>query len=69
MSFSAKSKFKFKNNNLFFPLLLLLSGNVSLNTARLVTLVVQTSRVASASSNRALHLIHLNINSLLPKID
>ena len=37
MSFSAKSKFKFKNDNLFFPLLVLLSGDVSLNTGLLVT--------------------------------
>ena len=38
MSFPAVSKFRFKNDNLFYLLLLLLSGDASLNPGLLVTL-------------------------------
>ena len=70
MSFSAKSEFRMKKDNLFYPLLLLLSedGDVSLNLQPLVTLSC-SNKEWQASNNSVLLLIHLNINSLQPKID
>ena len=64
------SKFRFKNDNSFCPLLLLLfSGDISLNPGPLSNPQLFKQEEWQAFSNRGLHLIHLNINSLLPKID
>ena len=60
---------KYKSNPLFFKYILLLSGNISLNPG--------PSQIESQLNNedflpflkRGLHFLHLNINSLLPKID
>ena len=68
MSFSAKSEFRMKKDNLFYPLLLLLSGDVSLNLQPLVTLSC-SNKEWKALNNSPLLFIHLNINSLQPKID
>ena len=63
------SKFRFKNDNSFCPLLLILSGNISLNPGPFSNPQLFKEEEWRAFSNRGLHLIHLNINSLLPKID
>ena len=67
--FFALSKFKYRNKDSFFKLLLLLSGDISLNPG--------PSHINQTSDNnewdvfkaRGLHFIHININSLLPKIE
>ena len=68
LSIFATSKFRFKNDNSFCPLLFLLSGDISLNPGPFSNprLFKEEWR---AFSNRAPHLIHLNINSLMSKID
>ena len=56
-----------KNNFLYLKLILLLSGDISLNPR-----TIQNNRLKEnwkKCRNRNLHFIHLNINSLLPKID
>ena len=53
------SKFRFKNDNSFCVLLLLLSGNISLNPGNPHLFKQEQWQ---ACSNRWLHLIHLNIN-------
>ena len=66
--FFALSKFKYRNKDSFFKLLLLLSGDISLNPG--------PSHINQTSDNnewdvfkaRGLHFIHININSLLPQI-
>ena len=66
--FFALSKFKYRNKDSFFKLLLLLLGDISLNPG--------PSHVNQTSDNnewdvfkaRGLHFVHININSLLPKI-
>ena len=65
----ALSKFKCRNKDSFFKLLLLLSVDISLNPG--------PSHINQTSDNnewdvfkaRGLHFIHININSLLPKIE
>ena len=65
----ALSKFKYRNKDSIFKLLLLLSGDISLNPG--------PSHINQTSDNnewdvfkaRGLHFIHININSLLPKIE
>ena len=67
--FFALSTFKCRNKDSFFKLLLLLSGDVSLNPG--------PSHINGTSDNNewdvfkalALHFIHININSLLTKIE
>ena len=67
--FFALSKFKYRNKDSFFKLLLLLSGDISLNPG--------PSHINQTSDNnewdvfkaRGLHFIHININSLLPKTE
>ena len=56
-----------KNNFLYLKLILLLSGDISLNPRP-----IQNNHIKEnweTFRNRGLHFIHLNINSLLPKID
>ena len=63
------AKFKYRNKDSFFILLLLLFGDISLNLG--------PSHINQASDNnkwdvfkaRGLHFIHININRLLPKIE
>ena len=50
-------------------MLLLLSGDISLNPGPFSNPQLFKEEEWRAFSNRGLHLIHLNINSLLPKID
>ena len=49
--------------------MLLLSGDISLNPGHFSNPQLFKQEEWQAFSNRGLHLIHLNINSLLPKID
>ena len=69
LSIFAISKFRPKNNNSFYPLLLLFLGGISLNPGPLSNPQLFKQEEWQAFSNRLLHLIHLNINSLLPNID
>ena len=66
LSIFAISKFRFKN--LFYLLLLLLLGDISLNLGPFSILYLFKQEEWQTFSNKGLHLIHLNINSLLPKI-
>ena len=67
--FFVLSKFKNRNKDSFMKLLLLHSGDISLNPG--------PSHINQTSDNndwdvfkaRGLHFIHININSLLPKIE
>ena len=63
------SKLKYKNLNSFSQLLLLLSGDISLNPGPVHQGTLQCSNEWNVFKNRGLHFIHLNINSLLPKIE
>ena len=69
LSFFAITKFRFKNDNSFYPLLLLLLGDISLNPGPFSNPQLFKQEEWQAFSNRGLHLIHLNFNSLLPNID
>ena len=62
-------KLKYKNLNSFPQLLLLLSGDISLNPGPVHQGTLQCSNEWNVFKNRGLHFIHLNINSLLPKIE
>ena len=63
------SKLKYKNLNSFSQLLLLLSGDKSLNPGLVHQETLQCLNEWNVFKNRGLHFIHLNINSLLPKIE
>ena len=67
LSIFAVSKFRFKNDNAFCPLLLLLSGDVSLNPGSLSNPQLSEQEEWRTFTNRGLHLIHLNVSSLLQK--
>ena len=62
------SKLKYENLNSFSQLLLLLSGDINLNPGPVYQGTLQCSNEWNVFKNRGLHFIHLNINSLLPKI-
>ena len=62
------SNLKYKNLNSFSQLLLL-SGDISLNRGPVHQGSLQCSNEWNVFKNRGLHFIHLNINSLLPKIE
>ena len=55
--------------NSFSQLLLLLSGDISLNPGHVHQGTLQCSNKWNVFKNRGLHFIHLNINTLLPKIE
>ena len=57
---------KFKNNAMFYKYIILLSGDISLNPG---PDQVDTSGIWHPFKKRGLHFLHLNVNSLLPKID
>ena len=60
-------KMKYKHHCLFFKFIILLSDDVNLNPGP--QNFVQQQYLWDNFSKRGLHLIHLNINSLLPKIE
>ena len=63
------SKLKYKNLNSFSQLLLLLSGDTSLNPGPIHQSTLQCSNEWNIFKNKGLHFIYLNINNLLPKIE
>ena len=69
LNFFTLSKLKYKRNPLFFKCILLLSGDISLNPGPTQLPPQLNSENWSPFKKRGLHFIHLNINSLLPKID
>ena len=63
------SKLKYKNLNFFSQLLLLLSGNISLNPGLVHQGTLQCSNEWNVFKNKGLDFVHLNTNSLLLKIE
>ena len=63
------SKLEYKNLNLLSQLLLLLSGDISLNPGPVHQDTTQCSSEWNVLRSRDLHFIHLNINSLVSKIE
>ena len=59
---------KCKSNHLYSKMALLLSGDINLNPGPVAILQLNDPKF-EVFNNKGLHLIHLNINSLLPKID
>ena len=68
-AFFSISKLQYRNSNSYFNLLLLLSGDIRLNPGPLHNNQLQPQSEWSVFNSRGLHFIHLNVNSLLPKID
>ena len=60
---------KYRNYNRFYQLLLLLSGDVSLNPGPVQTSPPVNVNIWEPFNKKGLHFLHININSLLPKID
>ena len=63
------SNINWLNNKSFYRILLLLSGDVSLNPGPKNNLQPLDSSEWNVFKSKGLHLIHLNINSFLPKTD
>ena len=57
------------NNKFFLRILLLLSGDISLNPGPVYNNQSLHSNERNVFRSKGIHLIHLNVNSLLPKID
>ena len=57
------------NNKSFLRILLILSGYISLNPGPVYNNQSLHSNEWNVFRSKGIHLIHLNINSLLPKID
>ena len=67
--FFSISKLQYRNSNSYFSLLLLLSGDISLNPGPPRNNQLQPQSELSVFNLRGLHFIHLNISSLLHKIE
>ena len=63
------SKFKRINNKSFYRVLLILSGEISLNPGPVYNSQSSCSNEWNVFKAKGIHLIHLNVSSLLPKID
>ena len=59
---------KCKSNHLYLKTALLLSGDINLNPGPVTRHQLKDPKF-EAFNNKGLHLIHLNVNSVLPKID
>ena len=68
-TFYSASKLKYRNLNSYFHLLILLSGDISLNPGPTHQHKLQCLNEWHIFKSRGLHFIHLNINSLIPKIE
>ena len=68
-TFYSVSKLKYRNLNSFFNLLILLSGDISLNPGPNHQHQLQYLNKWNIFKSRGLHFIYLNINSLLPKVE
>ena len=62
-------QYMYHNYNSYYRLLLLLSGDISLNPGPFHNLQPLDHDEWNCSKHRELHFLHLNINSLLPEID
>ena len=60
---------KYKDYNNFYQFLLLLSGDVSLNPRPVQISLAVNVNIWEPLNKKGLHSLHININSLLPKID
>ena len=71
MTLFAMSQLKIQNRNMFLKMLLLLSGNVELNPGPTQNEGVNLPKTNDYEifKRRGMHFLHLNINSILPKID
>ena len=67
--FFSVSKLEYTNLNSYFHLLILLSGDIGLNPGPNYQHKLQCLNEWSIFISRVLHFIHLNISSLLPKIE
>ena len=68
-AFYSVSKFEYRSLNSYLHLLILLSGDISLNPGPNHQHKLQCLDECDIFKSRGLHFIHLNINSLLPKIE
>ena len=66
--FLSVSQLRYCNFNSYHRLLLLLSGDISLNQGAFHNLQPLDQNECNIFKYRGLHFLHLNINSLLPKI-
>ena len=64
----AITNLKYKDNN-FYQFLLLLSGDISLNPEPVQISLAVTVNIWEQLNKKGLHFLHINMNSLLPKID
>ena len=64
----AITNLKYKDNN-FYQFLLLLSGDISLNPGPVQIYPAVNVNIWKPLNKKSLHFLHININSLLPKID
>ena len=60
---------KYKDYKNFYQFLLLLSGHVSLNPGPVQISPAVSVNIWEPLNKKGLHFLHININSLLPKID
>ena len=65
----AITNLKYRNYNRFYQFLLLPSGDVSLNPGPVQTSPPVNVNIWEPLNKKGLHFLHININSLLPKID
>ena len=68
-AFYSVSKLQYRNLNSCFHLLILLSGDISLKPGPNYQYKLQCLNEWNIFKSRGLHFIHLNISSLLPKIE
>ena len=65
----AITNLKYKDSNNFYQFLLLLSGGVSLNPGPVQISLAVNFDIWEPVNKKGLHFLHININSLFPKID
>ena len=63
------SRMKCKSNHLYLKMALLLSGDINFNPEPVTRHQLKNDPKFDTFNNKGFHLTHLNINSLLPKID
>ena len=67
--FQTIPKLKRTNNKYFLRILLILYGDINLNPGPVYNNQSLDSNESNVFRSKGIHLIHLNVNSLLPKID
>ena len=67
--FFCQFQLMYRNSISYYRLLLLLSGDISLNQGAFHNFQSLDHQEWNIFKHRGLHFLHLNINSLLPKID